>query len=162
MCLGRNLKPGGWIEHTEVGIAALCDDGSLPEDNVLRTWAPNTIPAAEKSGRPINTTDTMRGTIEKAGFVDVREKEYKLPVGPWAKDPVLKEAGRLNYHHWASGLEGWGMWLLTKFGVPQPWEKEEVQVYTGDMRTELKKPQYHAYQIVYVICLSLSAALRLI
>jgi hypothetical protein len=130
-----------------VGIAALCDDGSLPEDNILRTWAPNTIPAAEKSGRPIDTIDTMRGAIEKAGFVDVHEKELKLPVGPWAKDPVLKEAGRLNYHHWASGLEGWGMWVLTKFGLPEPWAKEEVQVYTGDLRKELKKPQHHVHQI---------------
>lgn len=110
------------------------------------TWCPNTIKAAEKSGRSIETAETMRGAIEKAGFVDVHEKTYKLPLGPWAKDPVLKEVGRLNYHHWAAGLEGWGMWLLTKFGAPEPWAKEEVQAYTGDIRRELKKPQLHAYQ----------------
>lgn len=124
------------------------DDGSLPENSLLRTWGPNTLRAAEKSGRRIDTADTMRAAIEKAGFVDVHEKEYKLPIGPWAKDPVLKEAGRLDHQQCASGMEGWGMWLLTKHGVPEPWTKEEVQAYVAKLQEEMKNPRYHTYHIM--------------
>lgn len=101
--------------------------------------------AAEKSGRSVNTMNTMRAAIEEAGFVDIHEKTYKVPIGAWAKDPVLKEAGRLNYHQWSSGLEGWGMWVLTKYGEPHCWAKEEVQVYAAEMRAQLRKPQHHTY-----------------
>lgn len=117
----------------------------MAKDNILNTWGPNTENAADNSGRPLTIIKTMRAEIEKAGFVDIHEKVYKIPVGPWAKDPVLKEAGRLNYHQCVSGMEGWSLWLLTKHGVPQCWTKEEVQVYTGDLRVQLKKPQHHSY-----------------
>lgn len=89
---------------------------------------------------------TMRGSMEKAGFVDIHEKMYKWPIGPWPKDSVLKEAGRLHYHQWASGMEGWIMYFLTKWGTPKPWTKEEVQVLVAKVRTEIQNPRYHTYQ----------------
>lgn len=124
------------------------DDGSLPEDSLLRTWGPNTLRAAEKSGRPIDTMDTMRASIEKAGFVDVHEKLYKLPIGPWPKEPILKEAGRLDYQQFRAGIEGWGMWLLTKHGAPEPWTREEVLAYVTKLQAEIKNPHYHSYHLM--------------
>lgn len=38
------------------------------------------------------------------------------------------------------------MWLLTKFGSPEPWTKEQVHVYVAKMRAELKKCHCHVYQ----------------
>ncbi|KAJ5854695.1 hypothetical protein N7534_007238 [Penicillium rubens] len=89
----------------------------------------------------------MRGAMEKAGFVDVQEKLYKIPLGPWPKDKVLKEVGQLQYAHWLAALEGWAMWLLTKFGAPSPWSKEEVQLYLSNVRAELRNPRTHAYEL---------------
>ncbi|KAJ5253158.1 hypothetical protein N7489_003568 [Penicillium chrysogenum] len=63
----------------------------------------------------------MSSAIEKAGFVDKHEERYKIPLGPWPKDKLLKEAGHLQYAHWNAALEGWAMWLLTHFGKPEPW-----------------------------------------
>lgn len=97
----------------------------------------------------------MRGGIEKAGFVDVHEKVYKVPIGPWPKDPNLKEAGRLMYIQLTCGLEGYTMWLLTKHGVPTRWSPEEVQVYLAELRNQLRKPEHHTYQTLYVSLLSL-------
>lgn len=92
----------------------------------------------------------MKAEIEKTGFVDVHEHVYRLPLGPWAKNEILKEAGRINYHHWSSGLEGYAMWLLTKFGAPEPWTTDEVHVYLASIRKELADSKIHAYQYVYV------------
>ncbi len=90
----------------------------------------------------------MRASIEAAGFVDVHERLYKVPMGPWAKDKLLKEVGVLNLQHWKSGLEGYAMWLLTKFGAPSPWTKAEVDVYLVNVRKELMDSRIHAYGYV--------------
>ncbi|KAJ5414374.1 hypothetical protein N7509_001001 [Penicillium cosmopolitanum] len=120
------LKPGGWIEQYEVGPFVECDDGSLPEDSVLSKWGPNIRGCGERAGRTCDVIFTMAKSIREKGFIDMHEKNYKWPIGPWAKHQKFKEAGLLNYEHWMSGIEGWCMWLLTKFGAPKPWKKEEV------------------------------------
>lgn len=115
----------------------------------MRTWGPNLMGCSARWGRRLDTIDTMTSSIRKAGFVDIHEVEYKWPIGPWPKDQQLKEAGTVNYQHWMSGVEGWCMWLLTKFGEPQPWTREEVDVYVSKMRAQLKNPRHHVYQRAY-------------
>lgn len=88
----------------------------------------------------------MRASLEKAGFVDIQEKVYKVPLGPWARDLVFKELGLLHHQHWSTGLEGYCMLLLTKFGAPTPWKPEEVQVFLAKVRAELKNHAIHGYQ----------------
>lgn len=66
--------------------------------------------------------------------------------GVGTESKLLKEAGYLQYAHWNAALEGWAMWLLTHFGEPEPWTKEEVQVFLAQVRAELKDPTIHAYE----------------
>ncbi|KAJ5827961.1 uncharacterized protein N7525_006214 [Penicillium rubens] len=139
------LEPGGWIEQVEMDIRVHSDDGTLKKDSVLAGWGDLFIRCSERAGRSLRTQETMRGQMEKVGFVDAHEELYKIPLGPWAKDKQLKEAGQLQYAHWNTALEGWVMWLLTKFGEPEPWTKEEVQVYLARVRAELKDPHVHRY-----------------
>ncbi|KAJ5556760.1 hypothetical protein N7494_000675 [Penicillium frequentans] len=139
------LEPGGWIEQMEFDVRVRSDDGSLKKEHQLWGWGDMFIRCAERAGRALNTHETMRRAIEKAGFVDMHEEKNKIPLGPWAKDKLLKEAGHLQYAHWNAALEGWAMWLLTHFGEPEPWTKEEVQVYLAKVRAELKNPHIHAY-----------------
>ncbi|CAI7637377.1 unnamed protein product [Penicillium pancosmium] len=142
----ENLKPGGWIEQLELDAHLEADDESVPDDSMAASWGDATFGCAERSGRRIDTLNTMSSSIERAGFVDLNEKSSKWPIGAWPKDKQLKEAGLMNYHMWSAGLEGWGMWLLTKFGAPSPWPPEQVQTYVGKIRSELKDPRVHAYQ----------------
>ncbi|KAJ5888009.1 hypothetical protein N7495_008050 [Penicillium taxi] len=142
-----NIQPGGWIEELEFDIEVRTDDNSLPKDSILGQWAEVFGGASERAGRSLMVQDKMRGRIEKAGFIDVHEHVYKVPIGPWPKDKVLKDAGNLNLAHWLTGMEGYGMWLLTKFGAPHPWTKEEVQVFLAKARVELKNPHIHGYEI---------------
>ncbi|KAJ5611373.1 hypothetical protein N7510_008092 [Penicillium lagena] len=141
-----NLRPGGWIEQLEASPVINCDDGSLPLDNVLNEWGPSMMGCGERCGRPCDILDTMPARIRNAGFVDVHEKVYKWPIGPWAKNRQYKEAGAINLEHWMRGLEGWCMWLLTKFGAPEPWSLEKVQAFVAQIRNELKNPRFHIYQ----------------
>jgi hypothetical protein len=76
----------------------------------------------------------------------VQEHVYKVPIGAWPKEKVLKEVGKLNYHHWVTGMEGYAMWLLTTFGAPSPWSPEAVQLYLAEVRAQLKDFHIHGYE----------------
>lgn len=129
----------------EVGPFIESDDGTLPTDSALASWGQLISGCGERSGRSCDVIFTMASSIRDAGFVDVHEKVYKWPIGPWPKDPRIKEAGLVNYNHWLCGLEGWAMYLLTRFGAPKPWTKEAVYVFCAKMRSEIKNTNYHAY-----------------
>ena len=146
LCYG-NLRPGGWIEQIELDVRVASDDDSLPPDSQLAGWGANFLGCAERAGRPLDTQVTMKAAIEKAGFVNVQEKLYKCPIGGWPKDPLLKDAGKVNKFHWSSGLDGWAMWLLTRYGAPEPWSPEEVQVYVAKVRQEMQNPKLHSYHL---------------
>ncbi|KAJ5655858.1 hypothetical protein N7507_007808 [Penicillium longicatenatum] len=139
------LAPGGWIEQMEFDVRVRSDDDSLKQEHHLWRWGDIFIRCAERAGRSLNIHETMRAAIEKAGFVEVHEKRSRIPLGPWPRDKVLKEVGQLQYAHWNAALEGWAMWLLTHFGEPEPWTKEEVQVFLAQVRVELKNPRIHGY-----------------
>ncbi|KAJ5743227.1 hypothetical protein N7533_010329 [Penicillium manginii] len=142
-----NIKPGGWIEQMEGNPRVRCDDGSIPDNNSCLLFGLECCRAADNWGRPVTLADNMKQELEKAGFVDVHVKEYKWPIGAWPKDPILKEAGRLHYHQWTSGMEGWAIFFLTKYGVPEPWSIEEVQVLMAKVRKEIHNPRHHLYQV---------------
>ncbi|KAJ5976425.1 hypothetical protein N7481_010132 [Penicillium waksmanii] len=143
----ESLAPGCWIEQIELDVRVYSDDGSMKSDSYLAGWGDNFIGCSERAGRSLLTQETMRSSMEKAGFVDTHEKLYKIPLGPWPKDKILKEVGQLQYLHWTAALEGWALWLLTKFGAPSPWSNEEVQVYLANVRSELRNPRIHAYEL---------------
>lgn len=142
----RNLAPGGWIEQIEVDAVFSCDDGSVSEDNVIYEWAQYIIQAGANSGKRLDTMLTMREKIEAAGFVNVHQKDRKAPVGPWAKGSLYKDVGRLQLESLKAGLEGYGMFLMCRFGSDHLWTPEEVYVYLARVRAELDKPSNHIYQ----------------
>ncbi|KAJ5647004.1 hypothetical protein N7490_003376, partial [Penicillium lividum] len=142
----ENLEPDGWIEQFEFDVSVYSDDNSLPKDSLLDQWGDMWYPCSERAGRPLQVEKHMRANLEKAGFVDIKEVVYKVPLGPWARDPVLKELGLLHHQHWSKGLEGYCMYLLTNFGAPDPWTPSEVQVFLAKTRAELKNPKFHGYQ----------------
>ena len=126
----------------------MSDDGSMPADSLLASWGDNFLGCAERAGRPLDTHYTMKTTIKSAGFVNVQEDLYKCPIGGWPRNKKMKEAGKVNFDHWSSGLDGWAMWLLTKHGAPEPWTADEVRVYVAKVRAELQKPRQHIYHFV--------------
>ena len=100
-----SLAPGAWIEQLEPGVCFRSDDGTLPESSHLARWETVFNKVADNWGHPVNILGTMEQSIKDAGFINVRTKDYKIPVGSWPKHPVYKEAGRLNLEQVDTGLE---------------------------------------------------------
>ncbi|KAG2411991.1 hypothetical protein HFD88_009547 [Aspergillus terreus] len=138
----RTLRPGGWFDQLEMSIQFTSDDGTVTEDHVLAQWSKIFIEAGEKFGKTFRIAELAKGYMQSAGFQNVTEQQFKLPIGPWSRDKKLKKLGRWNLVHCEQGIEGWAMALLTRV---MGWTYTEVQVFLAKMRKGLRDPNTHAY-----------------
>lgn len=66
--------------------------------------------AMERLGKNVNPVDLFKAGIEAAGFTNVHEKVCKVPIGDWAKDPLMKEVGTYHENQITEGLESYIMY----------------------------------------------------
>jgi hypothetical protein len=110
----RHLKPGAYLEQAEQSVVPKSEDGSTA-GTVFEQWGEVSLQAGDAFGKTLRIIDEAKGMMIAAGFVDVVEHRFKIPIGSWAKDPRLKVLGLYNRLQWEEGIEGWTMMLLTKF-----------------------------------------------
>lgn len=114
LTLFRNCAPGGYIEQVELSVDPTSDDGSVTYDNIFAEWGRVSLEMGERFGKTFRIHERMKGYIEQAGFEDVVEVVYKMPIGPWSKDPHMKQVGLWNLLDWQEGCEGWCVAHLTR------------------------------------------------
>lgn len=102
------------------------------------------LAAGERAERPLDVMEKMRSRMEAAGFMNVHQHDYKMPIGTWPKLRIYKDAGRVCQAQAEAGVAGFCLWLLTKYGEPEPWTMEQVLVYAAKARQELRAG-YHIY-----------------
>jgi SAM-dependent methyltransferase len=110
----RHLKPGGYFDQLEMSIQFRSHDGSVTDDHVLAVWSKIFIDAGEKFGKTFRIADLAKGYLEDAGFTNVVETRFEVPIGPWSSSPHLRKLGKWNQLHCEEGIEGWAMALLTR------------------------------------------------
>jgi hypothetical protein len=98
----------------EMSIMWKSDDGTVTDDHPLNEWSRITIEAVKKIGKTFENAPFTKENITKAGFVDVVEHKYKVPVGGWSSDPKMKELGRWNALYFDQGIEGMCLFLLNR------------------------------------------------
>ncbi|KAF6802823.1 umta methyltransferase family protein, partial [Colletotrichum musicola] len=129
-----NLAPGGWVEFQDSSIEYYSDDGTLTDDHAMRKWNKTLIGALESMGREPSPGPKLEGWVREAGFQRVQHSWYKIPLGPWPRDPFHKDLGYLNLQQFKGGLEGFTMRVFR--GVLE-YSKEEAQVWLAQVRNEL-------------------------
>ncbi|KAK3347047.1 S-adenosyl-L-methionine-dependent methyltransferase [Lasiosphaeria hispida] len=137
----ENLKPGGWIEFQETENVLYSQDGTLKPDHSMVKMMDGLMEACEKIGRTMNPAPMMRGWAEDAGFTNVQEQRFRIPVGAWPRDPRLKEIGTLMSVNMAEGVEAFTAAL---FCDVLGWSHDEVSVLNADVRSSAKKGDAHA------------------
>jgi hypothetical protein len=114
------MNSGGYIEQYEIEIDAGADNESELLNSEIKRISDSKEEMARSSGRDFQISRKMKQLIQDAGFVDVHEQKVKLPLGPWASDPKLKDIGRFFERFYKSGLQGWLMKIYTLYmGVSQ-------------------------------------------
>ncbi|KAL2356158.1 S-adenosyl-L-methionine-dependent methyltransferase, partial [Cryomyces antarcticus] len=144
----RYLRPGGWLESQDYMHTLYCDDGTMSEAYPFQRWTRTQDEAAMAIGRPLRIANKLRKWYEDAGFVDVHEVVYKLPVNGWPKDCKLKMLGRFSEESLLDGIQAFSLaWLHRGLG----WSKEQIEVYLVDVRKAISDRSVHAYHKIFVV-----------
>ncbi|CAI4213956.1 unnamed protein product [Parascedosporium putredinis] len=139
----HHLKPGGWFEDLELDIRAHSDVLTDP-DHIVHRWNAVFQEAGEKTGKTFKIAigSRMGDLMHEAGFVDITERRFRLPIGAWSLDPKLKEVGHFVFAFVDGGIEGFGLYLLSQV---MGWKYEECQLFIAQMRHAVKNKKHNLY-----------------
>lgn len=137
-----HLQPGGWLEFQEPMALCESDDGTLEGATNLRYWQDLCNDAAASFKKEIRVADTLKERMERAGFVDVHEKVVKVPIGPWPKDPRMKEVGRYQREHMVMGIEPYTLGFV---GKVLGWSEAECRILIAKVTEEVRNRAFHLY-----------------
>ncbi|KAH7140367.1 S-adenosyl-L-methionine-dependent methyltransferase [Dactylonectria estremocensis] len=142
----RCLKPGGYLESHEALSRMDCDDGSITEKSAMHQWGKFFVKGGQKIGRSFTIVEdgVQKKSMEDAGFTDITEHDFKVPIGGWAKDPKLKEIGKYAQATLEQDVEGYVLFMAS---TVEGWTKEEIEVYISLLRRELRAGKMHPYYV---------------
>ncbi|GME33718.1 methyltransferase domain-containing protein [Neofusicoccum parvum] len=144
----RHLKPGGWMECQEIDHMPTCHDNTLaPDDAMLQYWQMVTD-GLQNVGVPFRSAPHLKKYMEEAGFVNVTERIFYTPIGPWPKNRHLREVGLYWRAVLMEGLEAIALGPMTR-GLG--WNKEEIAVYLARVRKAYLDPATHSFMPFYII-----------
>lgn len=99
------------------------------------------VEAIGKTGR-LENPQTLVDQMTNAGFINTRIVVKKMPIGPWPKDPMLKESGKFGLIALYHGVYGMSVRL---FKDVLGWSEEKLQVFLAEFRQELRMKSIHSY-----------------
>ena len=85
----QNTAPGGFVELQDFDLEYYSEDGSLKKDMPISEWITELLDASRNFQRDPCPGTKLEGWVKDAGFENLTVQRYKLPIGPWAKDPHL-------------------------------------------------------------------------
>ncbi|KAL2219325.1 S-adenosyl-L-methionine-dependent methyltransferase [Thermoascus aurantiacus ATCC 26904] len=141
----KHIKSGGYFEFDGYYAQWFSDDDTIEKAENCQLCMKNLHIAANKFGKRINNAPLWKERMEKAGFVDVKES---VPIGPWPKDPKLKEIGRYQQIQQIMAVESYTPAL---FSCVLGWNQMELEVLMAKVQNELKDRSIHVYALLYFV-----------
>ncbi|KAH6692570.1 S-adenosyl-L-methionine-dependent methyltransferase [Plectosphaerella plurivora] len=135
----ENLKPGGWVEMQEYDAWVFSDDDSFERAVWTKEWCEKLAGASVVFGRPINCAKDHRQWMIDAGFQDVKEEVYRIPIGPWAMDPTLKELGRFELAHMQMSVDSHTPALFTRVWN---YSMDQARILAEGVKREFRSRDY--------------------
>ncbi|KAM0435846.1 hypothetical protein ACHAPT_002737 [Fusarium lateritium] len=144
------LKPGGYIESHEALSRMDCDDGSIHEKSAMHQWGKFFVEGGKKMGRSFTVVEdeVQRKGMEAAGFANIEERNFTVPIGGWPEDPEQKEIGRYAQATLEKDIEGYVLFMAN---TVEGWSKKEIEVYISLLRRELRSGKMHPYYYQKVV-----------
>jgi SAM-dependent methyltransferase len=109
----RCTTPGGYVEIVEHSVQMRCDDDTMPPEHFYNEWGAKVVELGGKIGKSFTIWEEAKERLEKAGFVDVVQVEYKWPMNAWPLDKKQRAIGMWNQLRLYEGIEGFMLRLLT-------------------------------------------------
>ncbi|PQE20072.1 TAM domain methyltransferase protein [Rutstroemia sp. NJR-2017a BBW] len=138
-----NVKEGGWVEAQEHDVRIESDDGSVVNAPHLERFFQLIDEASVRNGKMMDkVAERQKEWMIQAGFVDVHDQVYKVPIGRWPKDKRLKEIGMYYQAQCLDAVEPISVALFTRV---LGYSYEEAQVMMVGPRNDMKNPNAHVY-----------------
>jgi hypothetical protein len=100
------LEPGGWFDQAEPSILFLSDLAKFEDEHCFARWNKVMIDAGKRAGMEFEIGDKIADRLTAVGFVNVRVRYEKWPIGVWPKDKHLRKLGAYNRLRLLDGVHG--------------------------------------------------------
>ncbi|KIW91499.1 uncharacterized protein Z519_07465 [Cladophialophora bantiana CBS 173.52] len=142
-----HLKPGGYLELSMTHSRTCCADGSLDlKTSYLAESANLMFDIGEKMCTPLDAQEHWRDQFLEAGFEEIQEHIFKIPIGPWEQDVRLKHIGMFELANMDKGFDSFLLRGFTKIlGRPAT----ELSAIVAKARQEMSNPAHHANVHLY-------------
>ena len=151
----NHLRPGvGWFEQVEIDLTPRCDDGTLT-DGALNLWYTRLVEAFEASNRPIAYKPGTRQMLQEAGFTDIKEEIFVLPLNGWPTERKDHRVGlwyniALSEGHQNTGGFGLEAMSLAAFTRYFQWPVDHVRRLCSEALQQVSDTKVHAYNRLHV------------
>ncbi|KAK8057251.1 hypothetical protein PG996_011188 [Apiospora saccharicola] len=142
-----NLHPGGFAEFQEWITELRCPNSSL-EGTALQKWNLGMLQAFKRIGQELDFIHGYPSKLAEAGFVNITERRYPVPVTCWAPGKRLQRIGALMRQNTAVVLE---MYSETLFIGVLGWTKEELHTLMHNVRNDLLNNNIHCFAILMTV-----------
>jgi hypothetical protein len=120
------------------------DTSLTPETSPFLRWCSLFIEAAAKTGLDATAPTKFSSKLRAAGFVDIRRKTLKWPVGQWAKGAKNKLLGYYIYEDYNDFLPSSALGLFTRV---LKWTREEVELFLAEVRRETREQKERHFYV---------------
>jgi SAM-dependent methyltransferase len=166
-----HVVPGGWVEFQEPEAWVASDDDTMSRATNTDQWQKLVNDAAKVFQKEIRIADSLKQRMINQGFVDVQERivkvcliccfpvlspslphfqptrsailiRFQVPIGPWPKDPQMKEIGRYQREHMSMGIEPYTLGFI---GKVLGWSEQECKILIAKVVNEVRDRSLHLY-----------------
>jgi hypothetical protein len=136
------------MECQELDHFPRCEDGSMAPDNPMVKYWDYVADGLAVNGVDFHLAPQLASFMRDAGFINVTERVFFTPIGPWARNRVMKEVGL----YWRAVLmEGLEAIALAPFTRGLGWRREEVEVFLSSVRKAYLDRSTHSYMPFHVV-----------
>jgi hypothetical protein len=142
------MRSGGWIELQDLRIKNGAEDGTQPEDYVFDRSGPLIKQAyLDAYGFDVELPDRLPEELRKAGFINIREEVYRVPIGTWPRDEKRRYFGYMNREILLTVLNPLASKPMLNLGMPQ----SDLNALISEMEETLNNNDIHSYTVYGVI-----------
>ncbi|PTB40386.1 hypothetical protein M441DRAFT_81117 [Trichoderma asperellum CBS 433.97] len=138
-----SLKPGGWFESHEISPHIRSDNDSVLGNSAMSRWGSLFVDGGKILGQPFDIVEqgVQKEAMEAAGFINIREEVYKIPIGGWQANKDLQSIGTLMKNALETDLEGTMLFMAVMLG----WSDAQRDTFAKELRHELQSNDLHGY-----------------
>lgn len=120
-------------------------DGEVPQDHYVAQFWNRVTEGLAALGINLHTASGGRlvSMMEEAGFVNVTERVFHVPIGTWPKNKVLKTVGLYWRTILLDGIQAIALGPLTR-GLH--WNREQIELFL----MEVRRSYYDNHALMYM------------